>query len=252
MSGIDLNCPIEYSHSSLRFFAPEECHITRYCGDDVLLLVYDGVLRFTEDGIHYSLHPGQYHLHKHDSHQSGPVPSDSPRYLYVHFRGHWQETGDALLPRSGEFDYGALRPLMEEMDALAHSGAPYVEKLGKFCQLLSLLGKAAPQDSAAEKIAAWLQREYARPFHLDELCSAFHFSRNHIIGIFKKAYGVTPVVYLNDLRLRKAEHLMEVTSESLERIAACCGFSSYSHFYRQFVKHRGCSPDAWRIRQRMR
>lgn len=251
MEGIDLNCPVEYIHSSLRFFNPGECHISRFCGDDVLLLVFEGVLRFTEAGVSYALHPGEYHIQKHDTIQDGPIPSDVPRYLYVHFRGSWTSVGDAVLPRSGVFDCGALRPMMEEMDTLAHNNAPHVEKLGKFCQLLSSLRNTAPRDTLAERIAAWMQREYSRPFRLDELCSVFHFSRNHIIGVFKKEFGVTPVAYLNRLRLQKAAHLMEVTSESLERIAVSCGFPCYSHFYRQFLKHYGCPPEIWRKKRRL-
>ena len=251
MEGIDLNSPVEYIHASLRFFSPGECHIRRFCGDDVLLLVFGGVLRFTEEGVSYALHPGEYHIQKHGTFQDGPVPSDIPRYLYVHFRGSWTSAGEAVLPRSGVFDCSALQSVMEEMDALAHGSAPYIGQLGKFCQLLSSLQKTAPRDTLAERIAARMQWEYARPFRLDELCSAFHFSRNHIISVFKREYGVTPVVYLNRLRLQKATHLMEVTSEGLERIAVSCGFPSYSHFYRQLLKHYGCSPEAWRSKRRM-
>lgn len=41
---------------------------------------------------------------------------------------------------------------------------------------------------------------------------------------------MTPVSYLNYIRLSKAEHLMEVTSDTLENIALQCGFFNYSHF----------------------
>ena len=51
MNGIDLNKPIAYKHASLRFFNKNEHHIDRFCEDDVLLLVFDGVLRFSEDGV---------------------------------------------------------------------------------------------------------------------------------------------------------------------------------------------------------
>ena len=59
MYGIDLNKEIKYLFSSLRFFASKEHHVDRFCKDDVLLLVYDGVLRFSEDGVMYEIHPGE-------------------------------------------------------------------------------------------------------------------------------------------------------------------------------------------------
>ena len=34
---------------------------------------------------------------------------------------------------------------------------------------------------------------------LEKICKEFHFSKNHIINIFKKEFGVTPIKYINDL-----------------------------------------------------
>ena len=51
MTGIDLNKPALYKHASFRFFEEKEHHTTRFCGDNVLLLVYKGILRFSEDGV---------------------------------------------------------------------------------------------------------------------------------------------------------------------------------------------------------
>ena len=62
---------------------------------------------------------------------------------------------------------------------------------------------------------------------------------------------MTPVSYLNYIRLSKAEHLMEVTSDTLENIALQCGFFNYSHFYRLFMRRNGLSPEKWRERRRI-
>ena len=66
MSGIDLDKPINYKHSSLRFFKEGERHVSRICNDDVLLLVFDGILNFQEDGKSYSIKAGEYHIQKHN------------------------------------------------------------------------------------------------------------------------------------------------------------------------------------------
>ena len=110
MQGIDLNQPILYKHSSLRFFNAGEYHISRLCEDDVLLLVYDGVLRFTEDSVPYELHPGSYHIQRHGSVQTGHLPSDAPKYLYVHFLAEWSDSASSL-PSCGMFNYAKLKPM---------------------------------------------------------------------------------------------------------------------------------------------
>ena len=105
MRGIDLNGEISYKTSSLRFFEKNECHVTRTCPHDVLLLVYEGILRFSEDGEEYELHPGDYFIQRFRSDQTGEKPSDSPKYLYIHFFGEWDffmlRSCGAALPLSG-------------------------------------------------------------------------------------------------------------------------------------------------------
>lgn len=251
MEGILLDQSIRYRHSSFRYFKEGEHHIERFCKDEVLLLVFDGVLRFEEDGIAYELHSGDYHIQRKNSYQAGPLASDAPKYLYIHFTADWGE-GEETLPRSGHFDYSALRERMERMDHLSHSGAPYIAQCGCFYELLAKLIRRPEKDSLCAKIAAYIAREAHRGIRLEALEREFHFSRNHIIHLFKKTYGMTPIAYANLQKLKQAEYRMEVSSDSLEEIALSCGFNDYSHFYKQFIKRNGCSPEKWRAAQRIK
>lgn len=250
MRGIDLNKPIVFKHSSLRFFAKGEHHVSRLCEDDVLLMVYEGVLRFSEDGIQYEIHPGEYHIQKHNSRQAGEYASDQPRYLYVHFYGDWNE-GDNVLPADGIFDYTALRSMIVELDAVSHSGAPYITKAGKFYNLLSSLNGIQAVDSLAQNVSDFLSREFTNQITLQILSEKFNFSKNHIVNTFKKNYGITPIAYIIDLRLKKAEYLLEVTSDPIETISSQCGFECYSNFYKLFVRKNQLTPQKWREYRRM-
>ena len=78
-------------------------------------LVYDGVLRFSEDGVEYEVAAGEYFIQRKGTMQRGDVPSDAPKYLYIHFLADWTENGSGL-PRQGNFDIAALWPLMERID----------------------------------------------------------------------------------------------------------------------------------------
>ena len=120
MEGIDLNKPIKYRCSSLRFFDQNEHHVTRFCRDDVLLLVYDGILRFSEDGIQYEVHPGEYHIQKKNTFQSGNLASDSQKYFYVHFWADWT-SDNKFLPRRGKFEYLAVKSIIEALDQSAYN-----------------------------------------------------------------------------------------------------------------------------------
>ena len=58
MSGIDLNRNLVYKFASFRYFERGEHHVSRFCLDNVLLLVFGGVLRFSEDGEEIEVRAG--------------------------------------------------------------------------------------------------------------------------------------------------------------------------------------------------
>ncbi|MEE1043476.1 MAG: AraC family transcriptional regulator, partial [Clostridia bacterium] len=100
--------------------------------------------------------------------------------------------------------------------------------------------------SFANKIVEYISKENLSEISLEKICNEFHFSKNHIINIFKKEFNVTPIKYINDLKLRRAKYLLEVTSDTLESISLKSGFNDYSHFYKLFYQENGISPSMWR------
>lgn len=250
MFGIDLNKEIKYLHSSLRFFDKNERHVTRFCNINVLLLVFDGVLRFTENGIPCEIKKGEYYIQQKNLQQTGNLPCDEPKYLYVHFDSEWTNDENCL-PQRGSFDYADLKFLIEEMDAVAHSDVPYIIKSAKFYEILSHLYKTDSYDSTGKKIARYIDTEYTKKITLELLCKKFHFSKNHIINCFKKDFQMTPITYLNNIRLKNAERLIEATATPIENIAANCGYQNYSHFYRQFMRKNHISPEKFREKRDM-
>lgn len=245
MRGIDLDKPITFLHSSLRFFAENEHHITRFCEDDVLVMVYEGVLRFTEENVCYEIHPGQYHIQKNHTYQAGEAASDSPKYLYVHFRSEWADN-DTTLSYEGTFDYKEAKDLMIEIDKLAHTSSSLTEKSAKFYELLLFLQQKKAPVSVADRIAEFINEQPLNEISLEKICTEFHFSKNHIINIFKKEFGVTPVKYINNLKIERAKYLLEATSDTVDSISLKSGFNDYSHFYKLFYRQNGISPAMWR------
>lgn len=250
---IDLNSDIKYLTASLRFFDEREHHVSRICPSDVLLLVFDGVLRFSEDGVEYEVGANEYFIQRCGGVQLGNIESDAPKYLYVHFSGSWRDDeSGAVLARRGTFNYHAMRPLIDELDDAAHSGAPYIELAQLFYRILSALcDSVSKRDSVAGKIASFIESEYSREITLDTLVDMFHFSKNHIINMFEREFSLSPISFLCLTRLKNAEYQLEVTNEPLESIAESCGYQNYSHFYKQFMKKNGMSPTKWRKEKRL-
>ncbi len=252
MSGIDMNKPVIFLHSSMRYFREGERHMTRTNPDEVILLVYDGILRFSEDNVEYEVHPGSFHIQKKNTYQCGPIISDSPQYLYVHFLAEWTDDKVNMIPKRGKFDVQSMMPLMVELDRMSHSECTVTERASKFLELLTALYKGNASVTNAGKIAEFISRRYLRGVTLDDISEEFHFSKNHIINIFKSEYGMTPFDYINNLRIKKAEWLLEATTKTALEISAECGFNNYSHFYKSFASVNGVSPTEWREQKRLK
>lgn len=246
MHGISMEHPILYKHASLRFFEKNERHVNRFCRDDVLLLVYEGTLRFSEDGESVEVGAGEYYIQRKNRTHEGDRVSDAPKYLYVHMDAVWCEEG-SLLPVRGRFDYAELAGLMGRLDAASHEGQPYTACEYLLLKLiLSLKRREERKDTAGARIAAYIEAHLKDISSLADLCDEFHYSKNYIIRIFNREFGVSPVRYINDARIERAKYLLETTSESIGEILDACGYLDYAYFYKCFVRRCGVSPAKWR------
>ena len=79
-----------------------------------------------------------------------------------------------------------------------------------------------------------------------ELSSMLLVSPDHFTRIFKESLGVTPLEYINRVRIGRAMILLAKTSDPIESVAKAAGFSGTSYFYRLFKALVGTSPLAFK------
>ena len=248
MSGIDLDKEIKFQTASMRYFKKGEKHVTRFCESDVLIIMFKGILRFSENNAEFEVHPGEYYIQKAESFQSASKESDEPEYFYIHFKEMWGENEEFMLQKRGNIDIEIIKPVCAALDKYCHENYSYTEKLSKFYEILSLLYKQARNENEnARSIRKYIESNILDNITLSKIAKEFSFSKNHIINIFKKEYKLTPFEYMNLYKIKKCEYLIEVTSESFENIAYNCGFNNYSQFYRLFVKKNNMTPKEYRI-----
>jgi len=81
---------------------------------------------------------------------------------------------------------------------------------------------------------------------LQALAAETGYSRHHFLRMFRAATGSTPHRYLLQLRLERAQDLLQRQPMSLIDIAASCGFSSHAHMTRAFRQMLGVTPSEYR------
>jgi transcriptional regulator GlxA family with amidase domain len=100
-----------------------------------------------------------------------------------------------------------------------------------------------------ERIAPALRlmhREPARAWQVGELAKEVAMSRTSFAVRFKVAAGVAPLTYLQNLRMRFAEHGLREGSLSVAALGFSLGYSSESAFSNAFKRTTGMAPKRYR------
>ncbi len=88
---------------------------------------------------------------------------------------------------------------------------------------------------------AFMQECYAGRVELEDLAKAAFMSRFHYVRIFQRMYGLTPRMYLRDLRISKAKLLIK-EGVPITQVCLEIGYQSLPTFSSVFKKCTGYTP----------
>jgi AraC-like DNA-binding protein/quercetin dioxygenase-like cupin family protein len=91
-------------------------------------------------------------------------------------------------------------------------------------------------------VMQYIQQNYSEPITNQELAALIHVSEYRFCHLFKESLGQSPTNYINEVRLKKAYHLLEQKELTIAEIAAYVGFQDYNNFGRLFRKYYGFAP----------
>jgi len=96
------------------------------------------------------------------------------------------------------------------------------------------------------EIIAYINLNYMYDIGLNMVADKFFISSAHLCRAFKKVTGFTFVEYINNLRIREAQKLLDETALNISEIAKIVGFQSNTHFGRVFKSITGNTPREYR------
>ncbi|NQU40635.1 MAG: helix-turn-helix transcriptional regulator [Lentisphaerae bacterium] len=82
---------------------------------------------------------------------------------------------------------------------------------------------------------------------LNDMLKEYHYSKDHLIRLFRAHHGVTPGEFLIRARMDSARGLLMASGFSVKQIAAQLGYADAFCFSRQFKIRTGHSPSAFRV-----
>jgi AraC-like DNA-binding protein len=91
-------------------------------------------------------------------------------------------------------------------------------------------------------------RHFADPLDLDRLADAAHVSKFHFTRSFAEAYGETPMRYLTQRRIERAQDLLRSANLTVTEVCMLVGFASLGSFSSTFRRLVGETPTQYRDR----
>lgn len=95
-------------------------------------------------------------------------------------------------------------------------------------------------------LLVWIEHNAHLPLTLRDIAHQASSSERTLNRRFKHETGQTPMQWVNSVRIRHAQQLLETTSDSIERISRRAGFASTANFREQFRRLAGVSPQSYR------
>ena len=263
-STMDFSFPSPFVRAAL-YYTPEFGHFHCTASYRVERTHLDSsLLMFVRTGVFYAENCGQTararagevllidcrQPHSYGCHETGD-------FLWFHFAGVSSAAyTEYLIQRSGLVYTGESIPPLERTFRSILAAGQYTmqgEMLHshRIDRILTALaaGRTDRPEPATGLLAPALEhirRSYAQPVALEDLAARCGMSASHLIRCFKKHLSCTPHEYLLQYRLRQSKRLLQATEDSIEEIAAVCGFNSASHFARAFKAVNGMTPTAFR------
>ena len=114
------------------------------------------------------------------------------------------------------------------------------------------LDSLAPADSVREprtdfqRVLKYIEKHIAEKLTIEQLADVMHLHPNYFIRHFKSFFGVSPIRFINNMRMDKAKQLLSESDMSIAQIAKFVGIDDIFYFSKQFKKYNGYAPTEYR------
>lgn len=109
------------------------------------------------------------------------------------------------------------------------------EEKGKFTNMIT-------------RVQDFVSYHYMEDIKVEDLAKSCHISETHFRRVFTSYMKMSPLEYINTVRINTACELLETTDAPVADVAHKCGFTTNSTFNRNFKQLMGVTPLEWRKR----
>lgn len=126
-----------------------------------------------------------------------------------------------------------------------------VESRGIVYQLFSRFmekadAKPFTKDQRIMRTIRTINDNVSRHISVEQLAKEAGLSTEHYIRLFSKIMGATPLLYINQKRIERAQLLLLTTDDAVKDVALSVGYTDNSYFVRAFKRLTGTTPTGYR------
>ncbi|WP_431810899.1 bifunctional transcriptional activator/DNA repair enzyme AdaA [Lysinibacillus sp. FW12] len=114
------------------------------------------------------------------------------------------------------------------------------------CKRCKPTNENLPDSEWVDLITAYIDQHFTEKLTLDSLASICHGSPYHMHRTFKKIKGITPVEYIQQVRVHTAKKILIQTNKAIGDIAISVGMTNTPYFITLFKKKTGLTPAQFR------
>ncbi len=224
-----------------------------------IIYVVSGSIEASVDGIFRKISPGELCISFPYSIHSFKEASDTEAILLLFDTSASELYSQELIskkPASPYIENGKpYLPLLEKIlknhsyNDEEHSALAKVylsALLGELLLSLTLNPTDSAQFGTIRKILTYCSDHYNEDINIKKISDALFISQSTISKIFSNKLNCTFRDYINQLRIKKAEHYLKKTDMKITDIIYSCGFKNQSSFNRIFLQMKGVTPLQYR------
>lgn len=102
------------------------------------------------------------------------------------------------------------------------------------------------KESIAGRAAMLMEKEYSLLSGVEEVAAKMNLSPEHLSRCFHSQLGISPIQYLNRLRVQSAMNDLLSSTDTIKAIALRNGFANGNYFSKVFRHYTGTSPSEYR------
>lgn len=114
------------------------------------------------------------------------------------------------------------------------------------CKRCKSAGSQLPDEEWVSQVEMYIEENHAQPLTLKRIAEHCHGSAYHLHRVFKRIKGITPLEYLQNIRIEKAKDYLIHTDLSIQEIGKLVGITNAPRFSTVFKDKNKHTPSHFR------